>query len=1133
MIRSSSNRDRLSNRKSDPGRRTKSRPFDVRHHRLSPSCEPLESRTLLSREFHVADGIVNSMTEEPDPNFFTRARDSALKPTDWIFLNPHPDSGSTWRTNISNLSLPQLLEYNLVFMSNHATTNFSNADRDKLQAWVSAGGTLWIDDCGGMLVNNFFVPFNYASYDGWPGSGAKVSAQPSHPFFNSVYSLTTSQISILGSPGYSGHEVGYDTTKWIDLLDNTSGSNKAPDMLLMYYGQGRLIVTADDWGCAVDDNAEPESLKVVYNVLNWAQDQLPPTAQITSPAADMAPVRSATTITWTSTDDYTSTSDMRFSWRLDGGSWSSFDKVTSCSLTGLSQGAHTIEVQAMDLAGNVSLTPASRTFYADLTVPAVTATVPSGTVSPPVSTADITFSEPILVSSLGADDFVLTAPGGATIPVGTPALVSGNTYRVTFPTQTALGTYSLAVGPNVLDLAGNPMAAAATSSFTLALPDLTVTSVSPPTPITPGQSVTGTWQVKNIGTLAIPSGASWTDQVYISALPTFNLATATLIGSATQSGPLAVNASYSGSLSFVVPSGLVGTGYVFVVTDAGQTISESNEGNNTSAPVTVTATYPDLTIAATVPSYFAPGIARNVSWTVTNGGVVPAVADWEDRVYLSTNSTLDAGDVLVATEPIVSQTPLAAAGSYTINRTVTLPANTAAGSYYLLFVADGGNAQPETNESNNLVAKAITVDATAPTLLNLGFVGTTTTTTTLRVTWMDANGMDVASVTNPANYQVVGSGGDRLFGNGNDVTATIAAITYQAFDSQRGQATITFNGSMPEDLYQVQIRNAPGVTDTAGNPFAGGTYAATLDLQDRVLMVNVHGGSYDGDGYDIYQTLLTAGAQATYINLSLNGQVANELNAHPANYYDQVWVFDLSSYTDAPLYPADWQAIANWYNADPSQQIIADARMISSYWSGRWQNEGRNLTQNYYENLKSNGGGLVLGTDHSEFISGINEINSKIGLNPFFGDFSLSTIPVDTGNALMTFPNNMGTQLLDDSSPGQAPYGLQPNGRILYSLAWHSGNVNTPGISSTIKGLVGFHIDVTSPASGSQFYQGQPVTLAVQQHGGTGPFTYTWTSNLDGELGTGSTLVVSNLNRASTSSTSSGPRRAMRRTTPR
>ncbi len=167
-------------------------------------------------------------------------------------------------------------------------------------------------------------------------------------------------------------------------------------------------------------------------------------------------------------------------------------------------------------------------------------------------------------------------------------------------------------------------------------------------------------------------------------------------------------------------------------------------------------------------------------------------------------------------------------------------------------------------------------------------------------------------------------------------------------------------------------------------------------------MINVHGTSYDADGYSVYETLVNAGAVADWVNLSADGQAAQLINETT---YDQIWIFDLSHSTDN--YPTDWQAVADWFNDDPSRAIICDARIISSYWNGRHTSEGQNLTENYYENMKLHGGGLMLGTDHSSYVSGINTVNSLIGINMFFGDFNLIFIP-----ALMT---------IQSTSPSQPP----------------------------------------------------------------------------------------------------------------
>ncbi len=324
--------------------------------------------------------------------------------------------------------------------------------------------------------------------------------------------------------------------------------------------------------------------------------------------------------------------------------------------------------------------------------------------------------------------------------------------------------------------------------------------------------------------------------------------------------------------------------------------------------------------------------------------------------------------------------------------------------------------------------------------------------------------------------------------NGAAATITIV-VTATATGTVTNSASVTAN---EPDLNLTNNATSVQVTVTPSD--------------QNVLFINVHGGNYDGDGANFYQTLTMTGARATFVNLDANGKAATLIQT---NHYDQIWIFDLSAGADD--YPADWQAIGDWFNARTNLAIVCDGRTISSYWSGRWQSEGARLTQNYYENLKGAGGGLMLGTDDDNYVTGINSVNDRIGITRFHGNFSLSFIPIDVTSPLMSFPNNLGNQLYDDSSPSQTPFGLQPNGRILYSVAWHSGNTNTPGISSTIRGGVGFRLQIVSPANGSQFNEEAVVSLQVQQTGGTPPFTYTWSSDREGSLGAGGLLQISTL----------------------
>jgi subtilase family serine protease len=356
------------------------------------------------------------------------------------------------------------------------------------------------------------------------------------------------------------------------------------------------------------------------------------------------------------------------------------------------------------------------------------------------------------------------------------------------------------------------------------------------------------------------------------------------------------------------------------------------------------------------------------------------------------------------------------------------------------------------------------------------------------------------------------TGQAKLFLNGRQLVAqNLGIFTPQtSYDVYLGRQIDDIPTSFAGKLDEIAIYNnalsSAEITAIYAASSAGKCLPNTTPAEHSVLFVNVHGESYDADGANFYKTLTTTAAKSTFVNLDANGKVATLIRS---NRYDQIWVFDLSSGLDD--YPADWQAIGDWFNALTNAAIICDGRTISSYWFGQWQGEGRMLTLNYYENLKRQGGGIMLGTDDDNYVSGINSLNDRIGVERFHGNFNLDFIPIDMASPLMNFPNNLGSRLHDNSSPSQTPFGLQPNGRILYSVAWHSGDTNTPGISSTIRGGVGFRIQITSPANGLQVNEEAPVAFEVGQTDGSPPFSYTWESDRDGMLGTGSALAVSNL----------------------
>jgi len=284
---------------------------------------------------------------------------------------------------------------------------------------------------------------------------------------------------------------------------------------------------------------------------------------------------------------------------------------------------------------------------------------------------------------------------------------------------------------------------------------------------------------------------------------------------------------------------------------------------------------------------------------------------------------------------------------------------------------------------------------------------------------------------------------------------------------------------------------------------------------DSVLVINVHGKYYDNEGESIHNTLVNLGIDSTFVNLKSDTQ-SNLITMLNSSTFDQIWVFDLShdSAEEGTLYLDSWNSIANWFLEDTNRGIICDARMISSYMNELWKTEGQNLSENYYTHLKNSNGGLLLATDHDVYHPGINKLNALIGLNPFSGEFLLDKIPVDVNSPLMNTPNILGEYLSDDSSPGQVPFGLQPNGLILYAVAWHGGNYNTPGISATIKGKVGFQIKIDHAEEDLVFFQCQTITFTSSYTSTSNddtPINTNWSSSIDGNLGNESTIEVSSL----------------------
>ena len=154
------------------------------------------------------------------------------------------------------------------------------------------------------------------------------------------------------------------------------------------------------------------------------RDTTPPQTSITSGPSGTVTSLSAS-FSFSGSDNASRGGRLTFECRLDGGSWGAC--VSPRAYDGLGDGPHTFEVRAKDAAGNVDLTPASRTWTSDSLDAAFTYSPGSPFAGDAVTfdaTASKCMSTPCQYEWVdeGAD-----GPGGSTWPLG-----SGRTLNYTF-----------------------------------------------------------------------------------------------------------------------------------------------------------------------------------------------------------------------------------------------------------------------------------------------------------------------------------------------------------------------------------------------------------------------------------------------------------------------------------------------------------------------------------------------------------------------------------------------------------------------------------------------------------------------------------------------------------------------------
>ena len=419
--------------------------------------------------------------------------------------------------------------------------------------------------------------------------------------------------------------------------------------------------------------------------------------------------------------------------------------------------------------------PASSGAGLTIAVTDTTKNLTGGPASPGTSNTKFWLSTDAVLS--GGD----TLLGARPVPSLNPAAASAGSTNVVIPAGTAPGNYFLianADGDGSVP-ESNENNNARSKALTILAPDLTVTALTAaPTVSGANRTISITDTTRNAsGVSAAPSS---TTNYYLSTDAVWD-AGDILFGSRNVPALTAGAIQSTATASYTLPA-VAGGNYVIIAkADGPLAIAESNEANNTR--VLAIKIGPDLSVTAlAAPAKSGAGLSVTATDTTANAAVRSDVSSSTTSFYLSSDTVLG-GDTLVGSR---STGPIASGSNSPGSATVTIPAGTTTGTWYIIAKADGPDVLFETSETNNTrnfaikIGPDLTVSAlTAPASALAG------ATISVKPTTLNSGGGSTGSGSSTKIYLRSSGGSDTFLGtqtvptlapNGSNAVAVLVTI---------------------------------------------------------------------------------------------------------------------------------------------------------------------------------------------------------------------------------------------------------------------------------------------------------------------------------------------------------------------